>query len=84
MKKKRKLIAAGAILALIALLGLRWYWQAKYAEHLIMFHVPDWIMRNSDPDVSYSVAIGKSQIHPYGTLWKATYYRNAITNFPQN
>ena len=64
-------------------LFLSWYWQARYARNLVSIDVPDWIMGNTNRNVSYSIAIHKSQIKPWGTLWKATTYPDLETHFPQ-
>lgn len=42
--------------------------------------MPHWIVGSSN--VSYSVAIGKSQIKPYGTVWKRIDGDNWMSNFP--
>jgi hypothetical protein len=60
-----------------------WWYQATLAINLVSFDVPDWIMGNTNRNVSYSIAIHKSQIKPWGTLWKATQYTDLETHCPQ-
>ena len=79
MKKKLKLAMCGAAVACSALLGL-WYWQANHAERLKSISVPQWIAGGGN--VSYSIAVHKSQIKPYGTVWKMTVGDGWISNFP--
>jgi len=69
MKTKLIIASCGAAFACGALLGL-WYWQANHAERVMNISVPRWLA--GDWNVSYSIAVGKSQIKPYGTVWKMT------------
>jgi hypothetical protein len=69
--------------AFLFCLASSWWYQATLAKNLVSFDVPDWIIGNTNRNVSYSVAIHKSQIKPWGTLWKATTYPDIETHFPQ-
>lgn len=79
LKKKLKPVPCAAT-PLIALLFCFWYWQANHAERVRIINVPQWMAGGSN--VSYSVAIGKSQIKPYGTPWRKTVGDGWESNIP--
>lgn len=74
---KKNIINSVALVAVgcSALLCL-WWWQATRASNLVSIPIPRCVMGETNLNVSYSVAIHKSQIRPWGTLWTATYYPN--------
>lgn len=79
MKKKLLTLLALAVVGSTCLLCL-WWWQANRADSLKIINVPQWIAGGGN--ISYSIASGKSQIKPYGTVWKRTTGTNFISNFP--
>ena len=64
---KKKLLVILPVVFLTILGGL-WTYQAKYADSVFIVPVPRFIMGETNKNVSYDIVIGKSQIHPWGTL----------------
>lgn len=69
MKPKFVRVIFVLAVAFMALLGA-WHWQSNYAENVKSIPVPKWLAGGEN--LRYSIAIGKSQIKPYGTIWKST------------
>lgn len=69
-----------AVLIIIAFCVL-YYHAANTPGKIAVFEIPTWIAGNSN--TSYSIAIGESQIHRYGTLWKITVYPWGLINMPE-
>lgn len=79
MKSKLKYLPPFLIVIWICFFVV-WHWQATYAEGLVLIRIPQWIIGGGD--TSYSIAVGKSQIKPYGTVWKKTIGEDCIWNYP--
>ena len=76
---KRRFIAGAVGSLVIGLVGA-WYWQAHYASRLLSIPVPRWVAGSTN--VSYSVAVHRSQLRPWATVWKATLVANREEHFP--
>lgn len=72
MNMKNKLVYAVA--AFLVLVLSLWVYQAKFAENLLSIDIPLWVA--GTPMKRYSIAIHKSQIRPFCTLWTEEYFRN--------
>ena len=72
------LIAAVAVVACIA--GLTWHYRATAERPLTIIDIPTWMAGSQAR--RYSLAVGKSQIKPYGTLWETTVGAGYVSNFP--
>lgn len=74
-------LIATFVVACIAWLGLVWHQQATTPEkRLMVIQIPKWMAGSEH--ISYSIAIGKSQIKPYGTVWQIVEGGTWIQNFP--
>lgn len=78
MKRIRVIWTVALVVAWVVL--PLWYWQARYAEALFTVDVPRFIA--GCVHVRYSIAIGKSQVHPFWTVWTTTHGQEAIGSFP--
>lgn len=79
MKKKLLLSTIPPLIGCL-LISILWWWRATQAETVMVIHVPKWIAGGGN--TSYMVVIGKSQIKPYGTIWRTTEGSNWISRFP--
>jgi hypothetical protein len=69
------------VLAFLCLILLAaWGWQAGVSDSLMAIEVPRWIAGSAT--VSYSVSIHKTQIRPWGTIWRTTYGPWSMTSVP--
>ena len=79
---KRPILMLVILLLFNAAFIAGWIWreQATSDGPLKIIHIPRWIAGNKT--VSYSVAIGASQIKPYGTVWKLTEGDGSLSDIP--
>ena len=62
------------IVGIIVIFWALWDWQARYADDLLRIEIPNFIV--GDENTKYFIAIHKSQIRPYFTVWKQKYEKN--------
>lgn len=57
-----------------------WIYQATIPDSVVIYKIPHWIAGGTN--TSYSLVIGKSQLKPFGTIWRETDGPNYISMFP--
>lgn len=73
--------SAIAATVLVCVAAVWYYRTASIPGKIAVFEIPTWIAGASN--ITYSIAIGESQIHPYGTIWKCTVYPSGLINAPE-
>lgn len=78
--KNRNKIAASAFCVVVAV-GCYWHWLATYSKAGLSINIPKFIAGSDS--VAYSIYINKTQLRPYGTVWKTTFFKGGVAMFPQ-